>query len=219
MNLIAKKLQIKRGQSWLFYSAPHNYLQLIEPLPEATAAAFNPVGSFDGIQLFVLNNAELIEGLKVITPLLKANTVFWVTYPKKSSGIKSDLEMMGNWDEPAKYGLHVVTAASINEVWTALRFRIDGQSKQSETRNEAIKTNEYSAYIDVEKKLIMLPPEMVEVLGKSSAAMNFYQSLSYSNRKEYVVWILSAKQATTKTDRLQKMVEKLLAGKKNPSDK
>ncbi len=219
MNSIAKKLQIKPGQSWLFYGAPDNYLQLIEPLSEGTTAAFNSMGSFNGIQLFVLNNAELIEGLKVITPLLKAETVFWVTYPKKSSGIKSDLEMMGSWDEPAKYGLHVVTAASINETWTALRFRMDGQSKQSETRNEAIKTNEYSAYIDVEKKLITLPPEMEEVLGKSSAAMSFYQSLSYSNRKEYVVWILSAKQATTKADRLQKLIEKLIVGRKNPSEK
>ncbi|WP_259066960.1 YdeI/OmpD-associated family protein [Mucilaginibacter sp. X4EP1] len=219
MNSIAKKLLIKPNQSWLFYNAPDNYLQLIEPLPDGTVAAFNPAGSFDGIQLFVLNNAELIEGLKVIVPLLKAETVFWVTYPKKSSGIKSDLEMMGNWDEPAKYGLHIVTAASINKTWTALRFRMEGQSKQSETRNEAIKTNEYSAYIDVEKKLITLPPEMAEVLGKSSAAMSFYQSLSYSNKKEYMVWILSAKQAVTKTDRLQKLLEKLLAGKKNPSEK
>lgn len=219
MNTIAKKLLIKPGQNWLFYNAPENYLPLIEPLPDGATAAFNPTGNFDGIQLFVLNSTELKDGLKVIVPLLVAETVFWLAYPKKSSGIKSDLEMMGDWEEPAKYGLHVVTAASINETWTALRFRMVGLSKQSGTRNEAIKTNEYSAYIDVEKKLITLPPEMEGVLGKSSAAMSFYQSLSYSNRKEYVVWILSAKQEATKADRLGKLLEKLVAGKKNPSEK
>jgi uncharacterized protein YdeI (YjbR/CyaY-like superfamily) len=128
--------------------------------------------------------------------------------------------MMGDWDELAKYGLRVVSAASINETWTALRFRIEGLSKLSETRNAAIKTNnEYAAYIDVEKKLITLPPEMEEVLGRSSAAMSFYQSLSYSNKKEYVVWIISAKQENTKADRLGKLIDKLSAGKKNPSEK
>jgi Bacteriocin-protection, YdeI or OmpD-Associated len=219
MNQVAKKLHIKSGQRWLFYNAPDNYLPFIEPLPDGATADFAPVGNFDGIQLFVVNNLHLIESLKVLTPLLKAETVFWVTYPKKSSGIASDLEMMGNWDEAAKYGLRVVSAASINGTWTALRFRMEGLSKLSETRNAAIKTNEYAAYIDVEKKLITLPPEMEEVLGRSSATMSFYQSLSYSNKKEYVVWILSAKQANTKADRLGKLVEKLSAGKKNPSEK
>jgi len=49
--------------------------------------------------------------------------------------------------------------------------------------------------------------------------MNFYDGLSYSNKKEYVLWILTAKQAQTKADRLDKLVTKLLAGKKNPSEK
>jgi hypothetical protein len=219
MNPVVKKLHIKPGQRWLFYNAPDNYLPIIEPLPDGTVAEFTPIGNFDGIQLFVLNSDQLTASLKIIAPLLKAETVFWLTYPKKSSGIESDLEMMGNWDEPAKYGLRVVSAVSINETWTALRFRMEGLSKLSESRNAAIKTNEYSAYIDVEKKLITLPPDIEEVLGKSSAVMSFYQSLSYSNKKEYVIWVLSAKQANTRADRLEKLIDKLSAGRKNPSEK
>jgi len=49
--------------------------------------------------------------------------------------------------------------------------------------------------------------------------MAFYQGLSYSNKKEYVAWILSAKQEKTRSERLIKMVEKLSEGKKNPSEK
>ena len=40
-----------------------------------------------------------------------------------------------------------------------------------------------------------------------------------TSQKEYVVWILSAKQEKTKSERLVKLVEKLSEGKKNPSDK
>src|SRR5258708_1799990 len=132
MSPLAKKLQIKPGKSWLFYNAPGNYLALLDPLPEGTSAKFEPKGNFDGIQLFVTDSNDLIASLKIIAPLLKTDTIFWVTYPKKSSGVVSDLEMMGSWDEPQKYGLRTVASAGIDETWTALRMRQQGQSKVSE---------------------------------------------------------------------------------------
>jgi len=203
----------------LFYNAPENYLAILEPLPAGATAVFTPKGNFDGIQLFVKDSAALAAGLKIIAPLLKPDTVLWIAYPKKSSGIKSDLEMMSSWGEPARYGLRPVAAASINETWTAIRLRPEGQSKLSDSRNDNIKSNEYGAYIDVDNRKITLPPEMKTILEESSNALAFFHSLSFSNKKEYVVWILSAKQEKTKTERLIKFVEKLSAGKKNPSEK
>jgi hypothetical protein len=218
-NPLAKKLQIKPGKRWLFYNAPENYLALLEPLPEGVIAQFTPKGNFDGIQLFVINSTDLKTGLKTIAPLLKPDTVIWVTYPKKSSGITSDLEMMGSWDEPAKYGLRTVATAAINETWTAIRLKPREQATVSEFCNEEIKKNEHSAFIDLENRQINLPPDMKERLEQSPGAMSLYQGLSFTNKKEYVVWILSAKQEKTRTERLGKTVEKLSAGKKNPSEK
>jgi hypothetical protein len=88
MTPITKKLQIKRGKRWLFYNAPTNYLATLEPLPDGVEAVFMIAGSFDGIQLFVKNNTDLVENLKIIKPLLKPDTIFWITYPKKSSALK-----------------------------------------------------------------------------------------------------------------------------------
>jgi len=216
---VAKKLQIKPGKSWLFYNAPGNYLSILEPLPDGVKAGFDPQGEFDGIQLFVIDSAALSAALKTTAHLIKPDTIIWITYPKKSSGIKSDLEMTGSWDEPTKYGLRPVAAAAIDETWTAIRLRQEGQTKVSEFRNEEIKKNEHSAFIDLEKRQIILPPEIQQVLAQSPAAMTFYESLSFSNKKEYVVWILSAKQEKTKAERLEKLVDKLSARKKNPSEK
>ena len=216
---VAKKLLIKPGKNWLFYNAPEDYLAVLEPLPEGVAARFSADGDFDGVQLFVKNSGELIDSLKTIMPILKPDTVFWVTYPKKSSGIPSDLEMMSSWDELDRYGYNGVAAAAINDIWTALRFRPKGQSKVSDSCNEEIKKNDYSNYIDVDNKQIKLPAEMQQVLANEPVAMEFYQKLSYSNKKEYVVWILSARQEKTKNERLVKLVEKLSEGKKNPSEK
>src|ERR1700744_4719272 len=106
---LAKKLLIKPGKSWLFYNSPDNYLDLLSPLPEGAEAKFKVAGYFDGIQLFIKSKAELVESLKVIAPLLKPDTIFWISYPKKSSGIVSDLKM-GDWQELEAYGLDGVAS-------------------------------------------------------------------------------------------------------------
>ena len=216
---VSKKLLIKPGKSWLFYNSPQNYLATLEPLPEGAKAEFAPKGDFDGIQLFVTDSIDLASSLKIIAPLLKPDTIFWITYPKKSSGIKSDLEMMGSWDELTKYGLRTVATAAVNETWTAIRLRPLGQTVVSEFCNEEIKKNDHSAFIDLESRQIKMPPDMQQVVEQSPAALAFYQTLSFTNKKEYVVWILSAKQEKTKAERLVKTVEKLLAKKKNPAEK
>jgi len=219
MNPLPKKLLIKPGSSWLFFNAPSNYLTSLEPLPEGVTTSFEAKGAFDGVQLFVKNSDELKAGLKIVVPVLKANSVFWVTYPKKSSGIESDLEMMGSWDEPTKYGLRTVAAAAVNEIWTAIRLRPVEQTKISDTRKSEINKTEYSAWIDVDNKIVRLRDDIKDILQKSPKALANYEKLSYSNRKEYVLWILTAKQEKTREERLVKLVEKLEAGKKNPSEK
>jgi hypothetical protein len=219
MSPLAKKLLIKPGKSWLFYNAPDNYPALLDPLPERTEVKYNPEGDFDGIQLFAKDSVELAAALKIVAPLFKPDTIIWVTYPKKISGIVSDLGMMGNWEEPKKYGLTTVAAAGVDETWTAIRLKPEGQSKVSEFRNDEIKKNEHSEFIDLDTRQIILPPDMKNVLAQSPNALAFYQALSFSNKKEYVIWILSAKQEKTKSERLAKLTEKLLAKKKNPAEK
>ena len=222
--MLLQKLQIKAGKNWLFYNAPENYLAVTRwrPLPDGAKAEFLSTDGMiwnGGIQLFVINSADLIASLKTIAPILKPDTIFWITYPKKSSGIESDLEMTGSWDELAVYNLRTVVAVAINETWTAMRARFKEQTEVSEFCNEEIKKNEHSAFIDLDKRQITLPPDMKQVLEQSPNALAFYEGLSFTNKKEYVVWILSAKQEKTRTERLSKTVEKLLERKKNPSEK
>lgn len=216
---LSKKLQIKPGKHWLLFNAPANYLALLEPLPEGITISHVAKGNFDGVQLFVKNSIELAESLKVITPVLSYDSIFWIIYPKKSSGITTDLEMMSSWDELGKYGYGGVAAAAVDETWTALRFRPKEQTKASDTCNDEIKKNEYSEYIDVDNKIIRLPDDIKTILEKNKQALTNYEKLSYSNRKEYVLWVLTAKQDKTRYERKIKLVEKLEAGKKNPSEK
>lgn len=72
---------------------------------------------------------------------------------------------------------------------------------------------------DTEERTIDVPEPLQKALTTSAAAKKFFDSLSYTNRKEYCNWITSAKREETRTNRLQATLEKLKAGKKNPSEK
>ncbi|MEO3403186.1 YdeI/OmpD-associated family protein [Mucilaginibacter sp. CAU 1740] len=219
MNALAKKLQVKVNSRWLILNAPTGYPDSLSPLPDGTELVFNTVSAFNGVQLFVTTSTQLADELKALSPLLKPDSVFWIIYPKKNWGIQTDLEMMGSWDTPAQYGLRPVASAAINDVWTALRFKPVEAVKVSEGRNEAVKSNEFGAYIDVDNKIVTLPDNIKEALEQYPETLNYFQSLAYSHKKEYVLWILTAKQEKTRQDRLVKMVEMLQNKKKNPSDK
>lgn len=72
---------------------------------------------------------------------------------------------------------------------------------------------------DEAERVVDVPVELQKLLTKNSTARKFFDSLSYTNRKEYALWISSAKKEETKVKRLKEILPKLLAGKKNPSEK
>jgi Domain of unknown function (DUF1905)/Bacteriocin-protection, YdeI or OmpD-Associated len=72
---------------------------------------------------------------------------------------------------------------------------------------------------DTEERVVAVPDELQQILDKNPKAKSFYESLSFTNRKEYVQWISSAKKQETKNKRLAEILSRLLKGKKNPSEK
>jgi len=219
MNALVKKLQIKPGTNWLIYNAPENYLQLIEPLPDGVNLSYSPQGNFNGVQLFARDKAGLLQGMDLIKPLLKNDTILWISYPKKSSAIASDLNMMSDWAEMTRYQLQPVASAAIDETWSSIRFKPQHETKASVVSNDSVKNSEFAQYVDVVNKRVTLPDDIAALLQQNPLAMSNYQSLAYSHKKEYVLWILTARQAKTRETRLAKMIEMLTKGKKNPSEK
>lgn len=216
---LSKKLLIKPGCRLLLINAPENYITLLDPMPDGSRLYFEAEGYFDVLQLFVISRAALKEELTRLQGHLRDDTVFWITYPKKSSGISSDLEMTNSWDETSVYGLSPVASAAINETWTALRFRPEDQIKRSSGSNSAIQNSSLAQYIDVKNRTVTFPDDIRSVIGSQPAAIAFFESLSYTNKKEYMTWMITAKQEKTRKERIAKTLEKLILGKKNPSEK
>jgi uncharacterized protein YdeI (YjbR/CyaY-like superfamily) len=73
--------------------------------------------------------------------------------------------------------------------------------------------------IEFDKHHLMPPAELEPFFVENSQAREFFTSLSFTNQKEYINWIEGAKKADTKQRRLEVVQEKLLAGKKTPTEK
>jgi Bacteriocin-protection, YdeI or OmpD-Associated/Domain of unknown function (DUF1905) len=67
---------------------------------------------------------------------------------------------------------------------------------------------------DIEERVVSMPPELEAALTENQLAAAVFDMMTYSQRKEYVVWISTAKQEATKANRVKKAVDMLSAGKK-----
>lgn len=215
---LIKKLKIKSGQKVFIQNAPLEFLDFINEVEKD----FDIVGSEknkDVIMLFAKNSNDLYNALDKLHSTLSSTTLFWICYPKKTSDISTDLKMMSSWKDLEKYGLRPVASVAVDKNWTALQIKPIAAVKLSGSSNEAISKNELGEFIYVKNRIIKLPDYLEALLQRIPEAKSFFDILSYTNKKEYLHWLLIAKQQKTKDERQKAFVEKLLNKKKNPSEK
>ena len=120
---LIKKLRLLPGQRIMILNAPEGYLEELGPLPEGAELADGPEATLDFVHLFVGNVGELERLAPVAISAVKPDGLLWISYPKRSAKVETDITRDKGWDVVASAGLRPVTQVSVNEVWSALRFR------------------------------------------------------------------------------------------------
>ena len=123
---VAEKLLIKPGYNILLLNEPDNYRKLLGQLPAKVILLTKPEGLFDLIQVFVTSRQELEEWLPRLKASLKPNGLLWVTYPKGTSKMKTDVNRDSINTFAKSVGLQGVAMISIDDVWSALRLKTLG---------------------------------------------------------------------------------------------
>jgi len=77
----------------------------------------------DFIQAFIREKKELPSPVPNIIKALKPDGLLWLSYPKGTSKVKIDLNRDILWAEMARYGLAGVALVSLDDTWSAMRFR------------------------------------------------------------------------------------------------
>ena len=119
-----KKLGLQDGMAIAIHQAPANYFDLLAPVDEKSLSVdTEPIaGSLDFVHLFVENQADLEAIYLHYKHAIKRDGMMWISWPKGSSGIATDLKRDWIRAYGLDNGLVDVKIASINDLWSGLKF-------------------------------------------------------------------------------------------------
>ena len=122
-NKLAAKLRLKPEMRALLLNAPPGFRSQLGALPAAIDEQPNLQTRYQFVQIFARDTAELQRLFTLVYEALEYDGLLWIAYPKRSSGQTLDLDRDHGWEVVDQAGLRPVTQVSIDEVWSALRFR------------------------------------------------------------------------------------------------
>ena len=121
---LAKKLGIKAGSQMLLVGAPDQYVMLLEPLPEGVQFGTQLSEATDIVQIFAISRDELQQQLASYRSQLKPNGVVWVSWPKKSARVPTDITEDIIRDIALPLGYVDIKVCAVNEIWSGLKLVI-----------------------------------------------------------------------------------------------
>ena len=119
---LSKKLGIKEGSRIGLVNAPKDFENELGKLPDQAEFLKRLTNSLDIILLFVLTERALARDFARLAKKLTSNGMIWIAWPKKCSGVTTDL----SFDSVQRIGLNAglvdVKICAIDETWSGLKF-------------------------------------------------------------------------------------------------
>ena len=211
---MAQKLRIKEGMTLLTVNAPAGFageIGRMSPGIKVSAKA----KEYSQIHWFIKNRAEMEENLDKVLGLLKDDVICWIYYPKGASKIQTDLTRDKGWETLlAHTNLQWLSLISFDDTWSAFGMRLPNEADKKKEAKPV--EREIFKWIDPATKTVTLPEDLAKALKTSKDANTYFNTLSFSNKKEYIEWIVTAKREETRNERLTGTIERLEKGWKNP---
>ena len=216
---LVEKLQLSEEKNLLIQGLPSSIEKQFAKL--AFAKSLTPLlktKKIDFALVFAVNERQLTGIVSEVLPALGEDAKFWVAYPKQASKIATTLNRDCSWECIRGAGYETVRQVALDHVWTAQRFKKE-EGTVVLKRAAARETMLAGAGVDPRQRTVQPPADFARELQRSKAASHFFDKLSFTDKKEWVVWITSAKKEETRSRRLESAIDKLIAGKKNPAAK
>jgi Protein of unknown function (DUF3052) len=119
---LAGKLGIKPGSRLYVRNAPANYDELLAPLPEGVTRAPTVDAATQILHLFVTRRADLHTALCAASGRVSDDAAIWVSWPKKSSRVPTDIVEDAIRAEAFPLGLVDIKVCAVDEVWSGLKL-------------------------------------------------------------------------------------------------
>jgi len=121
---LAQKLGLKPGMEVILLGAPAGYRKLLSPLPAKVSFNDKAPANAGFVHLFVSDRQTLENELKRLRSLIADAGILWVSWPKKSSGVATDITEDIIREVCLPLGLVDIKVCAVDETWSGLKLMI-----------------------------------------------------------------------------------------------
>jgi hypothetical protein len=119
---LAAKLGIKAGMVLRAVDAPANYRRLLAPLPDGARIVTGAGAGADVIHHFATRRSELVAALHSYRSKLDDATAVWISWPKKSAKLATDITEDSIREAALPLGYVDVKVCAVSEIWSGLKL-------------------------------------------------------------------------------------------------
>ena len=119
---LVDKLGIKAGARIAIVNAPKGYDRILGKLPSGVTREASAVGPLDFVQFFTKERQELERRFAGLAHAVAPAGMLWISWPKKASGVATDLTEDVIRVIGLAHGLVDVKVAAVDDVWSGLKF-------------------------------------------------------------------------------------------------
>jgi DNA modification methylase len=121
---LAKKLGIKPGFHINLINTPEHYFELFSDLPAGLTFDDDITDQKDFIHFFTKDEQEFVTTLPALKQQIKPNGIIWVSWPKKSSKVLTDVTEDNIRNYALQIGLVDIKVCAVDEIWSGLKLVI-----------------------------------------------------------------------------------------------
>jgi hypothetical protein len=121
---LPKKLGFKPGMRAAFLRAPESFAATLGELPDGVQVATRLGGHKDLVVVFVTERAALVKRLQPLQRAIAPDGVVWVAWPKRASGVATDVTEDVVREVVLPSGLVDVKVCAIDAIWSGLKLVI-----------------------------------------------------------------------------------------------
>jgi hypothetical protein len=214
MSSTAQKLKIKENFTLLTINVPPDFKKNIGELPKGVKISADSK-NYNQVHWFVMNKDQMDRELTKVLKFIKDEVTLWIYYPKGTSKLQADLTRDKGWDNLLKHDeLGWISLISFDDTWSTFGARL--KTEADKKREEKPRERPIFDYVDPKTKSVRLPDDLAIALKKNKKQEDFFNTLSFTNKKEYLEWIITAKREETRIERVKGTMERLARQWKNP---
>ena len=128
---LPQKLGIKPGLTVVAINPPANYRRLLGQIPDSVTFSERLKSGSSFVHLFTSRRSEIQKKMSILRDKISDNGAIWVSWPKKSSGISTDVTEDVIREIALPFGFVDIKVCAVDQTWSGLKLMIRRENRKS----------------------------------------------------------------------------------------